>query len=342
MGALISLPARLLNALLPFTNPSTPLIQDLIHTAILVGTLYFAPQIAETYRAHTNQHEPSTHTGHEAAGENQAVEERLIPVDETFIPQDDGEDAVEENAQPPPPNQPVQDGPAWQNQPDAFAEDAAAQPGPANERPRPTLANRAIGPKKAKSLARKDQRRAYHEFHRQEAEMRRLREAEGKEEKEAELAIERARRAEVVRQIQEREREERERRKEEEKREQEEERNRRERVVELVRMGVEKRGAVDMVDVGWKEGKDGLWVERLIRASGMLSQLAKEAESVDHGGEKSHVMITGGGWIVRVDEKIMQGVYAEAVQFAQMTEGKVSFDKFGTLLEKAVTARAKA
>lgn len=51
MGALLSLPITLLNFLLPFTKPGTPILQDLVHTAILCGTLYYGPQIAEWYNA---------------------------------------------------------------------------------------------------------------------------------------------------------------------------------------------------------------------------------------------------------------------------------------------------
>ena len=222
MGSALSLPVLLLNFLLPFTKPGTPLLQDLIHTAILCGTLYFAPQIAEWYNTRLAQDTPRhvDETGVEAEDDaHQDLDEPLR--DERLILQDDGEEVVG----PPPPLAPTPP-PARQNgQPRQQAPPPQMgnfpvleplnnnagfdDPGPANDRPRPTPANRVVGAKKAKSLARKDQRRAYHEFHRQEAELRRLQEQEGAEEREAALTAEKARRAQVEEEIRERERDER-------------------------------------------------------------------------------------------------------------------------------------
>ena len=181
MGALLSLPITLLNFLLPFTKPGTPILQDLVHTAILCGTLYYGPQIAEWYNAqqstqaeqqgqgqngtaheaedvgtapqHIPQHIPAAEGAEDAApGDHNAFQAQIEDEDEAPLPQ-------------PGPADPQNDAPA------AFApaQEAEAGPANANERPRATPANRAVGAKKAKSLARKDQRRAYHEFHRQEA-----------------------------------------------------------------------------------------------------------------------------------------------------------------------------
>jgi hypothetical protein len=348
MGALISLPTTLLNLLLPFTNKNTPLLQDLVHTAILCGTLYFAPQIAEYFQSRdqpSHNHEieiPNTGGDTEGIGD----QEEDIPIDRDWVLQDDGEGALEVEPPPlaptPPPglNQVADPAEAWearaQNQP--FVEDDLPPqmqpgPGPANERPRPTPANRTIGAKKAKSLARKDQRRAYHEFHRQEAELRRQREAEGKEEREAALAAEKARRAEAEKVIQEKERAERERKKEEERRELEEERQKRERAISEVRRALENNGAVNLVELAWEEDKDSVWIERLVRASGLLSQFSK------HG---SYAMITETGWAIRVDAQIMSEVYAAAVSYGNGNQGKLNFEEFGGILEKAVKARTVA
>jgi len=163
--------------------------------------------------------------------------------------------------------------------------------------------------------------------------MRRLQEAEGREEREAASAAEKARRAAVEEEIRERARQEREERKAEEKREAELEAARRERVVALVRDTMRDKGAVDLVDAAWAEGKDRVWVERLIRASGLLQQLQKE------GG---HIMITGHDWLVRLDEDVMTKAYAEAEQVGERNGGKVSFEEFGGILERAVLARAAA
>lgn len=341
MGALLSLPITLLNFLLPFTKPGTPILQDLVHTVVLCGTLYYAPQIAEWYN--TRQLDSTTDgigqdegqdqgQGQDASQHAEPHDTRQRPQEppvqqdrNAFQPQieDEDEPAAPQlgPADPPPPQQPQPFEPA--DFPDA---------GPANanaERPRPTPANRAIGAKKAKSLARKDQRRAYHEFHRQEAELRRLQEAEGRDEREAALAAEKARRAAAEAEIVERERKEREEVKREREREADEEQKRRERVVADVRQQLENRGAVDLGEAAWKEGKDQLWVERLVRASGLLSQ----------GREGEKIMITSQGWLVRVDREVLEMAYKEAEEVGDRCEGKVGFEDFGEILERAVRAR---
>jgi hypothetical protein len=333
MGALLSTVRHTLNFLLPFTSSNTPLLQDLVHTAILFGTFYYGPQIAEYYNTHYGPSQPATvdearHTdpNHEVADD--------IPVDENLVLQSDTDN---DDLEPPPlaPTPPPglglpDEAAAWQDPND----DPFAQHGPADpNRPRPTPANRAIGTKKAKSLARRDQRRAYHEFHRSQAEQRKREEAEGKEERDALLAAEKARRAEVERDIVEKKRAEVERRKEEERKEGEEERERRERVVERVRGEVGRKGAVDLVDLAWEEGKDKVWIERLVRASGMLAQMEREG---------LRVMITGDGWIVRLDTELMQKAYTDALAYGDAQDGRLGFDEFGTILEQAVRARAAA
>ncbi|KAF2010857.1 hypothetical protein BU24DRAFT_47664 [Aaosphaeria arxii CBS 175.79] len=344
MGVLLSIPQRLLNTLLPFTNPNTPLLQDLIHTAVLCATLYYAPQLVERLNAQQQPHrDPSipaadnTHDGTANDGSNED-----LPLERDLVLQPDDDEVAEPlpPAPTPPPGvpgpadwdapaqlpEPGDQAPAWEG--NAHAGPAAGQ----NERPRPTAANRIVGAKKAKSLARRDERRAYHEFFRQEAELRRMREDEGREEREAALAAEKARRAEVEREIQERERAERERKKEEERRGHEEERMRRERVVDEVREKLMKRGSINLVDIAWREGKDQLWIERLVRASGLLSKRE----------DGSHTMITGEGWIIKVDAQLMDEAYAAAAQFGDTNEGRISFQDFGGILEKIITARTQA
>ncbi|KAH7401192.1 hypothetical protein BKA66DRAFT_405876 [Pyrenochaeta sp. MPI-SDFR-AT-0127] len=335
MGGLLSLPVTLLNFLLPFTKPGTPLLQDLVHTAILCGTLYYAPQIAEWYNARQTEERlinGGTQTADEQDTPTEGVDTRQednIPLDERLVLQDDGEEVVggpPPSAPTPPPQEEVEDF----EDPAPFAQPEA---GPANDRPRPTPANRTIGAKKAKSLARKDQRRAYHEFHRQEAELRRLQEQEGAEERDAALAAEKARRAQVEEEIREKERVEREARKRDQEREAQEENERRERVVKKVREETKSKGAVDLVDVAWAEGKDKIWVERLVRASGLLAQLQKDG---------THVMITSHGWLVKVDQALVKQAYTDAEVYGNSHGGKVDFAEFGKILEKGVLARAKA
>ncbi|KAF2660099.1 hypothetical protein K491DRAFT_688704 [Lophiostoma macrostomum CBS 122681] len=338
MGALLSLPQSLLNFLLPFTDKSTPLYQDLIHTAILCGTLYFAPQIADLYNARRTPDRPS-HVEHD----HPTDDTNEIPIDENFVLQPDEDEPIDPPplAPTPPPDgeahqhQHQQQQPQWaaQQQPDPNAAADALPIPAANEHPRPTPANRPVGTKKAKSLARKDQRRAYFEFHRQEAELARQRDAVGREEREAALSAEKARRAEAERAIAEREHKERERKREQERAEAERERGRRERVVARAREVVRGCGAVDLRKLGEEEGRDGVWAERLVRASGLLGQVGKE--------DGVRAMITEGGWLVRIDEVLVREAYAKAVVFAEKRDGRVTLWDFGKILERDVLARAK-
>lgn len=341
MGALISLPVSLLNLLLPFTRPETPLLQDLIHTAVLCGSLYYAPQIAEWYDARRTEgpQEGNTIDRESAPGPEEEPgisdgdrEREGLPLDERLVLQDDGTDedgGIPPPLAPTPPNiQNAQEPPL----PQALHEEFA-QPGPANPGPRPTAANRTVGAKKAKSLARKDQRRAYHEFHRQEAELRRLRDAEGAEERDAVLQAERERRAKIEAEIAEKEREERNKRKEEEKREAAAEVERRDRVIQKVKGEVQSKGFVDLLEEARKEGKDKTWALKLIKASGLISQLSTE-------GAKA--MITGDCWLVKIDAEIMRHAYAEVEKYGGRNGGRVGVDDLGGHVERAVRARIKA
>lgn len=348
MGALLTLPVSLLNLLLPFTKPGTPLAQDLIHTAVLCGTLYYAPQIAEWYsstRHHQHQHQHQPTIDDDNTLQNTSIHQHPIdappipperphhpdpPLDERLVLQpSDSETSDSDSDIAPPPLAPTP--PHLPHIPQQV------NPGP--EHPRPTPANRTVGAKKAKSLARKDQRRAYHEFHRQEAELRRLREAEGAEEREREAAAERERRRVIEAEIAGKEREERVRRKEELAREIEEENARRERVVESVRREVRQRGCMDLLAAARGEGKDRMWVLKLVKASGVVQQLEGQGEV---GETKRKVLITGDGWLVRLDEEVMAQAYRDAETYALKNGGRVGLVEMGGILERAVLARAKA
>jgi len=352
MGALLSLPITVLDFLLPFTKAGTPLTQDILHTVILCGTLYFGPQIAEWYNVQQSRHrKPGDPVeGSEQVGQANVDTEEL-PLDERLILRDDGDgDAGPPPLAPTPPpdhHQNLHHQPHIEDDDDEdpqrhLPEPLLPQPnidndaGPANpppNAPRATHANRTIGAKKAKSLARKDQRRAYHEFHRQEAELRRLQDAEGAEQREAVLAAERERRARIEDEIREKEREERERIKKEREHEAQEEIERRERVVREVSQNIRAKGAVDLVDVAWTEGKDRVWVEKLVRASGLMGALQRE------GG---YIRGTGAGWLVRVDAELMERIYRDATLLGSEQGGRVSYKDFGGMLEKAVLARIRA
>ncbi|OCK82030.1 hypothetical protein K432DRAFT_380791 [Lepidopterella palustris CBS 459.81] len=325
---------RALNVLLPFTDPSTPVLQDIIHTLVLCAALYFAPAIFE-HRLEQNlgptPAEPLPETQDPEAVDDGDIAAELPPLQPQAIIEEDSDDADIF----PPPLAPTP--PPLQNaavRPPLFDEDDDAGVGPPNLlHPRPTPQNRVVGAKKAKSLARKDQRRAYHEFVRQRSEAQRAADAEGAEEREEALAEEKRRRAVVEMEIEEKLRKEREAKKEEERREQELEMQRRDRVVKCVRETLGKRGLVDLAEVGRREGKERAWVEKLIRVSGVVGPRTELRDGVC-------VMVTGGGWAVWVDEQIMREAYARAVEAGMgKGDGRITFNDLGGALEQVVKER---
>lgn len=207
--------------------------------------------------------------------------------------------------------------------------DSDPEDGPAA---RPIRAPRqTVGAKKAKSLARRDQRRAYHEFQRSRGEAQRAADAAGAAEREAALAAERSRRAAVEAELEERARREREERRAREEEERQEEMRARGETVRVVGEGLEKRGCVDLGEVARRVGRERGWVEKLVRVSGLV------------GGRKEEgvvKMVTGRGWVVRVDEGIMKEAYRIALEDDRHEKMKVSFEELGGMIEGVVVTRA--
>lgn len=321
----ISFIQRGLNILLPFATPGTPLYQDLLHLAALCTALYYAPQIQAYIQ---EQRQSQTHN----QAENQA--EQHIPNIEPEAPEPRQQQAA------PPPRPFIEDAEEdEQEQPDApfndFAgpagpqqDDDDGEPGPINPRPQAPPGsgnNRTVGAKKAKSLQRRDQRRAYHEFMRSQGEAQRARDAEGAEEREAQLAAERARRAAKEAEVEAKRAKEREEKRLKEEKAREEESQRRERAVRLVREELDSRRVVDLEAVaghiGGSVGRE--WVEGLIRASGLLLESQGQYRT----------MITANGWVVRVEREDMDVLYSEAVADAD-EDGAIAYAKLGERLER--------
>jgi len=271
MGAILSLPFKILNLLLPFTRAGTPLSQDVLHAIVLCGTLYYAPQInawytAQQQAADKQNLEPAegeedttaTQAPHQTQGPEPRHAAEDLPLDERLVLQDDGEGDPDPGRPPRAPTPPPREEHVHQHDPaDAFA------PGPANPPPNPSRNNRVVGTKKAKAIRRRNEERQYNEWVREQAQVRRLQDEEGREEREAALAIERERRAAAEEVIRQKEREEREALKREREREAEEEAARRERVVAYVRDRMAERGCVNLVEAAYTEGKDRTWVDAL-------------------------------------------------------------------------------
>lgn len=318
-----------LNRILPFATPGTPLVQDLIHLAAICGLLYYAPHIQDWVQHRRDRivdadQEPPQLNGQPASDGDQGInehEDNARNVDQTNDHHEQEHEAAE-----------AADGHA----PEPHPEDAneAAEAGPARVPDMPTQRN--VGAKKAKSLARRDQRRAYHEFQRSQGEAQRALDAEGAAEREAAAAAERERRRATEAALEAKKARERELKREQDRKEREEEIRRRELVVSIVRRELEERSMCDLFRVARQVGGDvdEEWVEKILNASGLV-------------GRKGTVVttVTSMGWAVRVSEKDMAALYQTALDRQQGDDdGQVSYDALGSMLEvvlKDQTATAR-
>lgn len=294
-----------LNRLLPFATPGTPLLQDLLHLGVICAALYFAPQIQEHFRQVQDEDVqeqppfPAAVDDHPEAEQNNAAPDMIA---QEANPADDG---------PAPPLQP-------QNDDDP-------EPGPANPARAPQP-HRNVGAKKAKALARKDQRRAYNEFQRSQGEAQRARDAEGAAEREAVQAAERERRKVAEAELEAKKTKEREKKREVERKQREEEMARREAAVEIVRRDLDERRVSNVFDVARRVGGDAddVWLEKILNAAGVLGK----------GQDGSFTMATSVGWVVRVRGSDMARAYALASERGKRSEdGEISHEEMGRCLE---------
>lgn len=307
----------LVNRLLPFATPGTPLLQDLIHLGAICTLLYYAPQIQ--HWAQERQHAtgiPYEHPVDDAthvAGAPEEPQEPAIANDnvDQRAPVDDFENVQADNPERLPEHEDVQEG----------------QAGPAN-----TPANRNVGAKKAKSLARKDQRRAYNEFMRSQGDAQRAEDAKDAAEREATLAAERERRKAATAVLEAKKAKEREQKREAERKSREEDIRRRELTITLVREALDDQRMCDLFKVARQVGGDvdEEWVERIVRSSELV-------------GMKNGVltMITSVGWAIRVDQQDVRQLYENAaVQDISDESGAIGYDQLGSMFENIIKERA--
>lgn len=305
-----------LNRLLPFATPGTPLVQDLLHLAALCLLLYYAPRIQESFQEQGDQQNASgSGVAEPGAGTNaqqdirEAHEERLE--DDDLADNDPEADVVHPREQVDVEQVPQRD----------ILDDG--QPGPAHAPNAATQRN--VGAKKAKSLARRDQRRAYHEFMRSQGEAQRARDAEGAAEREAALAAEKERRRATAAALDAKKAKEREERREREEQGRMEELKRRELAVSIVRDELAARNMSDLFKVAEQVGGDidEDWVEAMLNAAGVIGR---------KGGTMT--MVTSMGWVVEVTEEQMANLYIAAAEHRMGGEdGKVELNELGTVLE---------
>jgi hypothetical protein len=285
-----------LNRFLPFATPGTPLLQDLVHLGAICTLLYYAPQIQHWAQEQRN---PTR-----AEGEN--LDDNTVHLD---------------NAPPAPHNHEPRE-PAFEAE-RAHADIEEGQPGPAGLANAPT--HRNVGAKKAKSLARKDQRRAYNEFMRSQGDAQRAEDAKDAAEREVTLAVERERRKAAAAALEAKKAKEREQKREAERKQREEEIRCRELAISLVREALDDQSMCDLFKVARQVGGDvdEEWVERIIRSSELV-------------GMRNGVltMITSVGWAIRVSQQDVRQLYENAAVPDMSDEtGAVSYDQLGSLFE---------
>jgi hypothetical protein len=318
----------IVNRLLPFATPGTPLLQDLVHLGAICTILYYAPQIQ--HWAQERQHQ------HASAGEDTIGDATPPAADVPDAPHE--EDAPRDNAREfndaPDQHAPVDDfenaqfnNPAEENANAHIQEGQAGPAGPAN-----TPAHRNVGAKKAKSLARKDQRRAYNEFMRSQGDAQRAEEAKGAAEREAAIAADKERRKAAAAVVEAKKAKEREQKREAERKQREEEMKSRELAIRLVREALDDEGLCDLFKVAKQVGGDvdEEWVERILRASDLV-------------GMKDGVltMITSVGWAARVSQQDVRQLYENAAtQDVSDESGAVGYDRLGSMFETILRERA--
>ncbi|KAF2418051.1 hypothetical protein EJ08DRAFT_666340 [Tothia fuscella] len=319
------------NALLPFTDPSTPLWRDIIHTVIICTVLYIAPSLhlerwfnASRWRAQgqgaTVMVEMPAEGSEANADSNNNAQQPLtaggVPNDQPMNEQ------LPFETEHPLPDQHVQPEP----EPEA---------GAMNEQPQPQRRrdpNREVGAKKARSLARRDQQRAYNEFMREQGEAQRSEWARDAAEREKDTILAQQRRKAAEAKINERERKAREEKREREDRERRDEALAVKNAVAALVHALEEDGAVNVEEVARKAGRGREWAEGLIKREGVLG--VREVE-----GRRVLTLLTGKGWVVRVDQDVMAEAYKRVGVWNGKDDGKVSFQKLGRTLQQTLRER---
>lgn len=309
----------ILNRLLPFATPGTPVLQDVLHLAAICALLYFAPQIQERLQ----QAQAAPLIDDEST---QAQEERDI---QRQPERPGGQDVADDD----------QAGPQFDPHAGGQVDDPAeevndhieeGQAGPARAPIIPEQRN--VGAKKAKALARRDQRRAYHEFQRSQGEAQRARDAEGATEREKTQAVERERRKAAETALEAKKAKEREDRRAKEEAARALEQRRREETIELVRSRLDGERMCDLFRVARDVGvEDEEWVERILKASGMMGRRGD-----------TMTMITDAGWALRVSAADMQGLYNDILgdALASDADGRVEAGHIASALQKTLVSGA--
>jgi hypothetical protein len=182
--------------------------------------------------------------------------------------------------------------------------------------------------------------RAYNEFMREQGDTQRALNASGQEEREAELAEKKARRAKIEREIAEREAEARRERKEKEDRERAEEARKVQDIGQRARDQLASTGMVDLAVLVKTVGdRDVEWAKDVLKHEAVLG--------VQHiNGKKSLTLVTEGGWLVRVDETLMAELYrtigdAPSATHSDSSRISVGWEEIGDTLHKLLIQKSQ-
>jgi chemotaxis protein histidine kinase CheA len=185
-----------------------------------------------------------------------------------------------------------------------------------------------VGAKKAKSIARRNQQRAYNEFVREQGEAQRAEWAQEEEKRKEEFKAERERRAAVDTKVKEKERQEREARKAREEAARLGEQEAASSAIQLVEERLAQKGIISIREVAGTVERDIEWVQQLVRREGMLGIRIED-------DVKQVVMLTKSGWLARICSRAMGHAYQEAVASCSRSEGRIIWDEFGRLVQSA-------
>jgi hypothetical protein len=147
--------------------------------------------------------------------------------------------------------------------------------------------------------------------------------------REEETRAEWQRRMVVEAQIKEKERRAREEKKEKEERERREEIEALRRAGEIITEGLEQKRMIKVEEVAKAVKRDEKWVEQLVRREGILG-----TKMLDDG-KKKVTILTGRGWLVRIDEETMNEAYNKAAKSSE-GGGKVSWEELGIIIQEVL------
>jgi hypothetical protein len=328
-----------INTFVPFADPSRPIWIDITYSLVLCTILWLGPQIQQSFLKITKPlHLQPPETAQEVVEDVPNAPNPVVPAEdpidsdssdsETDLLNDPAfQQFLNENVQP----EPVALPPAA-NEADRHREQLQPLPHqPARQRD----PNRPVGAKKARSLARRQQMRAYNEFLREQGDQQRAIDASTSAAREATQKAERERRAAAEAKIRESEEAAREAKKAKERKDREAEARTVNQAKRYISGQLESYGLVQLGAAAKELGKDEGWLISMLKSEGVVGFTEVQ-------GKRRLVMLTAAGYIVRIDEEEMEQLYQELLKDGEKTRGiTVSSDELGTALTQILLRRSQ-